>query len=186
MAERTKKVASKKSTKKKSAGAGGKKAAAAAPAKASETSSPAPAAAQDLESLFEELLHRRWLHPFRWDWPRWGELTRALEQQGPSVDVVDREREVFVRAELPGVNRDDLDVSIAERTLTIKGSTKSEKKEEGEDFYRREIRSGSFTRSVALPADVNAAKAGATFKDGVLELHLPKVRSSKRRNIPVG
>lgn len=186
MAERAKKVASKKSTKKstKKKAAGPGKSTAVQPEAATATPA-ASSGPRDLERLFDELLQQRWLHPFRWDWPRWGELSHALEQQGPSVDVVDREKEVVVRAELPGVKREDLDVSIAERTLTIKGSTMTEQKEERDDYVRREIRSGTFTRSVALPVDVNAAEADATFEEGLLELHLPKVRASKRRKIAV-
>ncbi len=181
-----KKAATKKKTSRKKTDAG--KSAAAPPAE------PAPAmpaageteGARDLGSALDELLQQSWLHPFRWDWPRWGELSHTIAQQVPSVDVVDREKDVVVRAQMPGVKREDLDVSLAERMLTIKGTTKSEEKEERDDFFRREIRSGTFTRSVLLPADVNAAKAQTSFKDGVLELTLPKVRASKRHKISVG
>jgi HSP20 family protein len=103
----------------------------------------------------------------------------------PSVDIVDRKKEVVVRAEVPGINSDDLDVSIVDRTLTIKGSSRQEEKKEEDDYFRHEIRSGTFSRSILLPTDVNASKAKASFKDGVVELHLPKVRASKRHKISV-
>ena len=98
---------------------------------------------------------------------------------------MDRAKEVVVRAEVPGVDKKDLDVSIADRTLTIRGSSRQEETKEEDDFFRREIRSGMFSRSVLLPADVNASKAKAKFKGGVVELRLPKVRASKRHQISV-
>jgi HSP20 family protein len=140
---------------------------------------------QDLEHLFEEFLNRRWPRQAGWEWPRWGEMSSLLERQVPSVDIIDADKEVVVRAHLPGIEKNDLDVSIAERTLTIKGSTRKEEKEEKDNFFRQEIRTGAFSRSLLLPADVNAAKAAATFKGGVLELRLPKARSVKSQKVPL-
>ncbi len=153
---------------------------AAAPA-AEET---APVRLNDLERVFDSLLHRTWRNPFRFDWPRVAEL-QGLLPHTPAIDVVDREKEVVVRAQLPGVKKGDLDVSIADRILTIKGSTRTEEKEEKDNFFRQEIRTGSFSKAVQLPADVDAAKAQATFKDGVLELQLPKRRVVKQQQVPV-
>jgi HSP20 family protein len=139
----------------------------------------------DVERAFESFLSRRWPRILGGEWPRLRDLSSALERQLPSVDIVDRPKEVFVRAELPGVNRKDLDVSIVERMLTIKGSSRKEEQEEKEGYFRQEIRSGTFSRSVQLPADVNAAKAEATFKNGVLELRLPKTRVTPPKQIPL-
>lgn len=146
----------------------------------------ATAPGQDLERIFENFLRRRLSAPFNWDRPRWGELWKQLGQQAPSVDIVDRDKEIIVRAELPGVEKKDLDVSIDERTLTIRGSNRREEKEEKDNYFRQEIRSGAFSRSVLLPADVNIAKATAAFKGGVLELRLPKARTAKPKKIDVG
>jgi HSP20 family protein len=146
--------------------------------------STAPVTLGDLEQAFERLLQRTWRNPLRFDWPRMPDLQELLPQ-APAIDVVDREKEVVVRAQLPGVKKSDLDVSIAERTLTIKGATRTEQKEEKDNFFRQEIRSGSFSKSVLLPADVDAGKAEASFKDGVLELHLPKRRAVKEQQVPV-
>jgi HSP20 family protein len=137
----------------------------------------------ELERAFEDFMSRRWLRPF--EWPRLGELSSLLERQAPSLDIVDGEKEVVVRAEVPGVDKKDLDVSIVDRTLTIKGSTRKETKEEKENYFRQEIRSGSFSRSVLLPADVNAAKVESTFKGGVLELHLPKSKIVKPQKVEI-
>ena len=137
----------------------------------------------ELERAFEDFLGRRWPRLSGMEWPRLGEISGLLNAQAPSLDIIDGEKEVVVRAEVPGVDKKDLDVSIADRTLTIKGSTRQEKKEEKENYFRQEIRSGSFSRSVLLPADVNAAKAEASFKGGVLELRLPKTKTVKPQKV---
>jgi len=139
----------------------------------------------DLNRQFGDFIERHWLHPFRRDWPRWGDLSSLLNRELPSVDVVDRKKEVLVRAEVPGIDREDLDVSVVERTLTIKGSSRHEEKQEDDDYFRHEIKTGSFSRTVLLPTDVNASKAKANFKDGVVEIHFPKVRVSKRHKVSV-
>lgn len=153
---------------------------------ATSSAAAATAPGQDLEQIFENFLRRRLSAPFSWDRPRWGELWKQLGQQAPSVDIVDRDKEIVVRAELPGVEKKDLDVSINERTLTIRGSNRREEKEERDNYFRQEIRSGTFSRSVLLPADVNVAKATTAFKGGVLELRLPKARTAKPKKIDVG
>lgn len=140
----------------------------------------------DMERMFEEMMPRGWLRPFRGGWPRLGEM-EPFEARWPRVDVQDQESEILVRAELPGVKKDDVDVSLSENTVTIKASTRHEK-EEGEkegDYYRHEIASGSFARTVALPADVDGDNAKAKFEDGILELTLPKLEQAKRRHIKV-
>ena len=187
MARAAKKTAAKKrvSRKKKATKGGGSKIPVKTTTAESATTGKTLAPLEDLERVFDDFLQRRRLHPFRWDWPRWGDLSGLLEQRAPSVDIVDRAKELLVRAEVPGIDREDLDVSIVDRTLTIKGSSRQEEKEEEEEegYFRHEIRSGTFSRSILLPTDVNAAKAKASFKDGVVELHLPKVRASKRHKL---
>jgi HSP20 family protein len=139
----------------------------------------------DLEKMFDDFFQRAWLRPMRWDMPRWPHMRSLLDDRAPSLDVIDRDNEIVVRAEVPGIDKKDLDVSLVERRLTIKGSSRHEQKKEEDDYVRQEIRSGSFTRSVLLPAEVDSAKAKAVFKDGVVELTLPKLKSSKRRTIDV-
>jgi HSP20 family protein len=157
--------------------------------KAAPAPAPAPVRAtspfEEVDRLLENLSLRDWMRTMRMDWPGWGELQLPLEGRMPRVDVVDREAEVVVRAELPGVDKKDLEVSATDNTVTIKGSTRHEEKEEKGDFYRCEISRGSFSRSVVLPAVVDGAKGSATFKDGVLELVLPKVEKPKRRGITI-
>lgn len=135
----------------------------------------------EMERLFESFFPTGWMRPFRWERPSFGEL----EEWRPAVDVVDRDDEIMVRAEIPGVDKDDLEVSMTDNTVTIKGTTRREHKEEKGDYYRRETSRGSFVRTVMLPGEVNAEKTEATYKDGMLTLTLPKAEASKRRRIKI-
>ena len=140
---------------------------------------------EEMDRLFEDYFSRGWMRPFRWEWPSLGELAKPFEGKMPKVDVIERDDEVVVKAELPGVDKKDLDVSVTENSVTIKGTTSHEEKEEKGDYYRCEISRGAYARTVALPSYVDADKAKANFKDGVLELKLPKVEKSKRRSIEI-
>ena len=138
---------------------------------------------EDIERMFDNFLRRGFMRPFHWDWPSWSELAAPLEDKLPRVDVIDRDEAIVVRAEVPGVEKKDLDVSVSDNTVTIKGSTRHEEKEEKGDYYRHEISTGAFSRTVALPADVDGSRAKANFKDGVLELTLPKMEKSRRHSV---
>ena len=140
---------------------------------------------EEMDRWFDNAFPRGWLQPMRSAWPSWGELAAPLEGRMPKMDVIDRDEEVLVRAEVPGVEKDDLEVSVSDNTVTIKGETKLEEKEEKGDYYRCEISRGAFTRTVALPDHVDTEHTKAKFKDGVLELTLPKIEKAKRRNIKI-
>jgi len=140
---------------------------------------------EEMDRLFEDYFSRGWMRPFRWEWPSLGEMAKPFEGKMPKVDVIERDDEVVVKAELPGVDKKDLDVSVTENSVTIKGTTSHEEKEEKGDYYRCEISRGAYARTVALPSYVDADKAKASFKDGVLELKLPKVEKAKRRSIEI-
>jgi HSP20 family protein len=140
----------------------------------------------EMERMFERFFGRSWPRPFGWESPLWSEMARSMEVRMPSVDVIDREEEIVVRAEIPGVDRENLEVSLSDDRLSIKGSTRQEKEEkEAGEYTRREMSRGSFTRVVTLPASVDGEKAKASFKDGVLEMTLPKLKPSKRLRINV-
>lgn len=140
----------------------------------------------EAEQLFERILGRRWPTLMRWhDSPLLNGRFEDLALRMPNVDVIDRDTEIVVRAEVPGIDKKNLDISLTDNLLTIKGHTQTEKKEEKGDYHRHEISSSSFARSVTLPCAVDASKANAALKDGVLEINLPKLESSKRRNISV-
>jgi HSP20 family protein len=140
---------------------------------------------EEMERMFDNFFRRGSMRPFHWDWPSWSELAAPLEDKPPRVDVIDRDNEIVVRAEAPGVDKDNLDVTLSDNTITIKGSTSHEEKEEKGDYYRCEISRGSFTRTVALPADVDGSQAKASFKDGMLEVTMPKVTPAQRHTIKV-
>jgi len=103
----------------------------------------------------------------------------------PSVDVLDHDDHLLVRAEIPGVNKEDLKVSISDNVLTIKGDTKREDKKESGDYFRHEISRTSFARSVTLPVAVDASKVSAALTDGMLEVTIGKAEASKRRSVKV-
>jgi HSP20 family protein len=137
----------------------------------------------DIERAFEDFLRRPFLSPSRWD--RLAEWRLPFETSLPKLDVIDRDGEVVVRAELPGVKKEDIEISLTGALLTLKGQTKREEKEEKGDYYRCEISQGSFSRTVTLPAEVNESGAKAQLRDGMLEVTLPKVEKAKKRPIKV-
>jgi HSP20 family protein len=140
---------------------------------------------EEMERMFENYFSRGWPSPFRWERPSWADLSTPFEGKMPRVDVVDRDDEILIKAEVPGVDKKDLDISVTDDSVTIKGTTSHEEKEEKGDYYRSEISRGSFSRVVALPADVDAEHATTKFKDGVLELTMPKQKKAKRRTIKI-
>lgn len=140
---------------------------------------------EEMERWVEDFFPRGWLRPHRWDWPVNTGFSSILEERMPKVDIIDRDNEVFIKAELPGIDKKDIEVSMTDNTITIKGSSRKEEKEEKGDYYRCEITQGAFSRSLSLPATVNIDKSQAKFKDGVLELTLPKTEQTKRRNIKI-
>ncbi len=142
----------------------------------------------DMERMFDRMFGDfwpgRWMRPFGFQWPGRSELA-AFEGRTPSVDVIDRDNDIVVKAELPGVDKKDLDVSMSDNAVTIKATSYKEAQEEKGDYYRREIAQGRFVRTVALPVEVDSAKSKATFKNGVLELVIPKLEPAKRHRITV-
>lgn len=138
---------------------------------------------EEMDRLFEGFFPRGWLRPFRWERPLWSELAAPVEGKMPRVDVVDRDEDILVRAEVPGVDKKDLDISLSDGSVTISGKTSHEEKEEKGNYYRREVSCGTFSRTLPLPADVDPDKAKASFKDGLLELTVPKLAKAKRRSV---
>lgn len=101
------------------------------------------------------------------------------------VDLSETGSEVVVKAVLPGVKADEIDISVNDGILTVKGEKKSETAAEGESYYRREIRYGAFSRSIPLPTAVDHEKADAEFVDGVLTITLPKAEEARPKTIKV-
>lgn len=140
---------------------------------------------EEMERMFDNYFSRGWMRPLQSDWPSFSGLAQPFEGKSPSVDVIERDDVVIVKAELPGVDKKDIDVSVTNNTVTIKGSTSHEEKEEKGDYYRCEISRGSYSRTLSLPAEVDEEKTKAKIKDGILELTLPKLTRSKRHSVKI-
>ncbi len=114
-------------------------------------------------------------------------LDRRLGSWMPHVDVNETAKEIRVTAELPGMEEKDLEVSLVEGALTIKGEKSEEHEEEKGDVHRSERQYGMFERTIPLPSEVDVDKVKASFKKGVLKISLPKTKEaqSNRRVIPV-
>jgi len=103
----------------------------------------------------------------------------------PSIEVFEKEDKLVVKAELPGMKEEDIDISVVGDTLTIKGERKAESEVKEEDYYCCERSYGSFSRSIAVPSSVDANKIEANYEDGVLEVSLPKAPEVKPKKVTV-
>ena len=103
----------------------------------------------------------------------------------PRVDIAETENGFEIRAELPGVSEDDVNVSVTDNLLTIKGEKQQEAETEGKNYHRVERRYGSFQRSFTLPRHIDSGGISAGFKDGVLTLEIPKAEVAKPTEIPI-
>ncbi len=103
----------------------------------------------------------------------------------PAVNIAENENEITVTAEIPGMEKNDLDVSLTGDMLTIKGEKKVEHEEKSDNFHRFERSYGSFSRSLSLPCDVQHDKVDARYKNGVLTLKLPKAEQCKSKSVKI-
>ncbi|MDX1656281.1 MAG: Hsp20/alpha crystallin family protein [Candidatus Competibacteraceae bacterium] len=144
---------------------------------------PFEAMVQMLENMIESLTS-----PVRWQRP-------SLRMPGmssvnsliklPRVDVVERDQELIVRAEVPGTEKKNLEVMATNDAITLKGITTREKKEETGQYHRQEITLGSFSRTIPLPCEVDGTAAKATFRNGLLEVTLPKLTRAGGHRIDI-
>lgn len=141
--------------------------------------------AGDMERFVEDFGSFRLGPLFRRDlWPRVAEFGRGV--WSPEVEIFERNGNLVVRADLPGLSREDVRVEIVEEALTISGERREETEEKGEGFYRTERAYGNFFRRIPLPEGAKTEEATATFKDGVLEVVMaaPK-REPKGRTLEI-
>jgi HSP20 family protein len=103
----------------------------------------------------------------------------------PAVEVADTPEAVIVKAQMPGVSKDHLQVDVTDDILTLKGEMKEEETKEEKNYHRREFRYGRFARSIHLPAAVQSDRATAQLKEGILEVRIPKSDKSKARQIRI-
>ncbi len=115
----------------------------------------------------------------------WLQLAGEASSVAPAMALLDRKEEVVLRADLPGLEQRDIEVTVDRRVLNIRGERK-EKGEASEEAYgSRERWAGIFARTLTLPADVDVNKVSTTFQDGVLEVHLPKTKEARGRMIEI-
>jgi HSP20 family protein len=116
---------------------------------------------------------------------------RATEEDGvfadwaPAIDVQETDKEYLLKADLPEVKKEDVKVDVKNGVLTIEGERKQEKEEKGKTFHRIERSYGKFVRRITVPTEVDETKIAAEFKDGVLNVHLPKTATAKPRSIDI-
>lgn len=145
----------------------------------------------------------RFQRPDLWNWSAFDQLTNIRDEinrlfEGPSdggsevfnawapaLDVYEDADNLIVRAELPGMKKEDIEISLHDNVITVSGERKNEKKYEGGKTSREERFFGRFTRSIALPKQVDSARVKATYKDGLLTVHLPKTEEAKPRQIQI-
>jgi HSP20 family protein len=106
-------------------------------------------------------------------------------QWGLAVDVVENKDDFIVKASVPGINPDDLDISYADATLTIKGEIKSDNEYEKNQYHLHERRYGTFTRSISLPTKIKGDAIEASYQNGVITLRLPKTEEVKPKRITI-
>jgi HSP20 family protein len=128
----------------------------------------------EMDHLFNDFIDRL---PF----PR----ESAQQIWNPEVDVREMDNEIIVEAEIPGMEQKDIDVSIKDNVLTLKGEKKMEKEEKEANYHRVERTYGSFVRSLMLPSKVSADKATAKYKNGVIKITVPKTEEVKPKEIAV-
>lgn len=121
-----------------------------------------------------------------------GNIGRTFDDEGiargswhPSVDIYENKDQIVLEAELPGMNREDFDLSIENNVITLRGERRFEKKEDTDNYHRVERAYGSFTRSFTLPNTIGGEGATADYRNGVLRVTIPKREETKARRIEV-
>jgi HSP20 family protein len=135
--------------------------------------------AEEMDRMFDDFgLTRRWATPF----------SRETSGEGwaPDIDVFQKNNELTIRADLPGLKKDEVSVEITDNAITIHGERKRHHEEEREGYYRSERSYGSFYRTIPLPEGAITEQAKATFRDGVLEITLPSPPATKGRRLEIG
>ena len=136
---------------------------------------------RDMERMMDDFFGRR-MRPW---WPERWLRAEPLEVPSPAVDLYEEKDDIVVKAELPGMDKDNIAVNLTDHTLTIKGEKKKEEEIKEENYYRSERSYGSFLRTLELPRDVHADKVKATFKNGILEVRLPKTEEAKAKEVKI-
>jgi HSP20 family protein len=138
---------------------------------------------REMERWMDQMVRRPsrvWGRPLVW----WRVPTEAVGWV-PAVEMYEKVDKFIVRTELPGMKKEEIDVSVVGNTLTISGEKKAEAEVKDEDYYCCEMCYGKFSRSVDLPTAVDAAKVDASYENGILEITLPKVEAAKPKKVAI-
>ena len=132
---------------------------------------------EDMERRFEDIFGRSW--PSLW--------SRLPEGKAwlPSIDVFEKDGNFVLKAELPGMKEEDIDVSVDGDMLNIKGEKKTESEVKEEDYYQSERTYGSFFRAIPIPSTIDSSKITAEYEDGVLQVMMPKMAGAKPKKVAV-
>lgn len=138
---------------------------------------------EEMENYFDRFFRQPFSMMAR---PAWhGFDFPRLDDVSPSVDIFEEKGDMVIKAEMPGIKKEDVNVSITDSMVTISGQKKQEEKVEKKDYHRVERSYGSFCRRFQLPENVNSDKVKASFKDGVLEVRLPKTKAGKKKKVAI-
>jgi len=133
---------------------------------------------EEAERWFETAFRR----PFSLFGHRWPRVRGVdVEEVSPSMDIFEEGDKIVVKAEIPGMKKEDIEVTVTDHTMRISGEKKREDKVEKKNYYWEERSYGSFSRSFQLPSEVQTDKVEAKFKDGILEVRIPKTEEAKKK-----
>jgi len=135
---------------------------------------------QEMERWFDDMMGRPWR---RFGLPNW--RRQELIPRQPAIEIFEEKEQVIVKAEIPGLKKEELKVNLSDNLLTISGERKEELEKKEKGYYYSERSYGSFSRSIQLPAEVKPDKVSASFKDGVLEIRLPKTEHAKQQGVTI-
>lgn len=134
-----------------------------------------------MDEMFDEFVRKPFGRPFLSRFPR------IMEEiaPSPSVDIFEEKDDIVLKTELPGMTKDDIEINLTGDMITLSGEKKKEEKIEEKNYYRHECLYGSFKRSFTLPAEVQSDKAKASFKNGILEVRIPKTEEAKKKAVKI-
>ncbi len=142
---------------------------------------PLDALQEEIDRLFDDFGRGFPYFPFGRSRPGLRPFWKASVELLPAADVVEKDNRYEITAELPGLDEKNVEVTVADNVLTIKGEKKDEKEEKKKDYYRSERRFGAFERSFQLPSGVEQSKIEASFQKGVLTVTIPKTEEAQRK-----
>lgn len=141
-----------------------------------------------MEEFFGNRFPGRWMEgffePLAWRWP-FGEGVEERFDAFPKLDILDKEDALVIRAEMPGIKKDDIEITVAGDRLTLEAKREYKEEEKKDEFYRHELAYGRLYRVVRLPVDIKVDDAKAELKDGILEIRLPKTEATTPYTVKV-